>query len=378
MRGSVKVDVDTRPTTFRDRHHRAGAVVLAPLLCMVASVGAYAVEADPADDPGDGLRKLADARQLPLGTAFIWRGGFDRTAYERQVRMHFNSLTPEAGLYFRPLQPSRGVWSFATADAIVKFAQDNKMTARGQHLVWHHYFQKPEGLLPDWLVAGNFSRGEVAAILKEFIFTTMRHFKTTYPGVIKSWCVVNEAASGGDPATFMPSFWYDTLGPSFVDDAFRWAHEADPDAVLYYNDYGAEGMGAKSEFVYQLVKGLKSRGVPIHGVGLQCHFSLSDYPGRQAIQQNIDRLAAIGLAVYVTELDVKIEGDVTDERLRRQAGIYRDMIDLCLANRSCKSMTLWGFNDAQSWIDEKHAPTIMNRDYSPKPAFYELKNALSR
>lgn len=345
---------------------------------LVLALPVHAADPGPVLPEANGLRKLAERKHLPFGTAFCWREGFDRAAYNQQALAHFNSLTPETGLFFRPLQPKRGVWDFSAADAIVQFAQDHQMTARAQHLVWHHRFQKSEGLLPDWLVSGTFTQAEISSIMKDFIRTTMTHFKTKYPGVIKSWCVVNEAASGDDPATFTPSFWYDHLGASFVDDAFRCAHEADPDAILYYNDWGAEGMGPKSDFVYGLVKGLKSRGVPIHGVGLQCHFSLADYPGKAAIQQNIDRLAAAGLEIYITELDVKIEGGVTDAKLRQQAAIYRDMIDLCLGNASCKSFTLWGFNDAQSWLAEKEAPTIMNRDYSPKPAFYALKEVLAR
>jgi endo-1,4-beta-xylanase len=341
-------------------------------------VPVHAADSTPARPETDGLRQLADRKHLALGTAFAWPKGIDRAAHDREAQRHFNSLTPEIGLFFRPLQPKRGVWSFAAADAIVEFARDHHMTARGQHLVWHHRFQKSEGLLPDWLVSGNFTQAEISAIMKDFIRTTVTHFKTKYPGVIKSWSVVNEAASGTDPATFTPSFWYDHLGASFVDDAFRCAHEADPDAILYYNDWGAEGMGPKSDFVYNLVKGLKSRGVPIQGVGLQCHFSLTDYPGKAAIQRNIDRLAAAGFEVYITELDVKIEGGVTDAKLRQQAAIYRDMIELCLGNPSCKSFTVWGFNDAQSWLPEKEAPTIMTRDYSPKPAFFALKDALAQ
>jgi endo-1,4-beta-xylanase len=352
------------------------AITLFALRLLVVHV--HAADSVPTNFDSDGLRKLADAKHVSFGTAFAWRNGFDRTTYDQQASANFNSLTPEAGLYFRPLQPKRGVWDFATADSIVQFAQEHRMTARGQHLIWHHRFQKTEGLLPDWLISEQFTRSEVSAIMKDFIQTTMTHFKTKYPGVIKSWCVVNEAASGTDPATFTPSFWFDHLGASFVDDAFRWAHEADPEAILYYNDWGAEGMNAKSDFIYSMAKGLKSRGIPINGVGLQCHFSLTDYPGKAAIQQNIDRLAAAGLEIYITELDVKIEGDVTDGKLQQQAGIYRDMIDLCLDNAACKSFTLWGFNDAQSWLDEANSPTIMNRDYSPKPAFYELKRALAR
>ena len=345
---------------------------------LLSAMVVQAVEPGPAEPGNDGLRKLADGKHLAFGTAFAWRKGIDRAAYDRFARANFNSLTPESGVIFRCLQPSRGVWDFSIADSIVQFAQDNKMIARGQHLVWHHYFQKPESLLPDWLTTGAFSKAEISAIMKDFIEKTMIHFKTTFPGVIRAWCVVNEAASGTTPATFTPSFWYDNLGASFVDDAFAWAHNADPDAVLYYNDWGAEGMGPKSDFVYDLVKGLKSRNIPIHGVGLQCHFTLADYPGKAAIQQNIDRLVALGLEIYITELDVKIEGGVTDAKLQEQAKIYREVMELCLGNAACKAFTLWGFNDAQSWLDEACAPTIVTRDYSLKPSYLELRNALAK
>src|SRR5205085_2625309 len=127
-----------------------------------------------------------------------------------------------------------------------------------------------------------------------------------YRGRVNIWDVVNEALN--DDGTLRNSLWLQVIGPDYIDWAFRWAHEANPQAQLYYNDYGGEGLGPKSDAIYNLVKGLLRRGVPINGVGLQMHVSIDDYPKPQDVLANMQRLAALGLKVQITEMDVEVQG----------------------------------------------------------------------
>src|SRR5690606_4740701 len=150
-------------------------------------------------------------------------------------------------------------------------------------------------------------------------------------GRIPYWDVVNEAIDG---TTYRDTAWLRLIGEDYVELAFQFAHEADPDAILFYNDYGAEGMNAKSNAIYDMVADLVARGVPIHGVGLQAHITAGatepgQYLSQTNLDQNIARLGELGLMVHITELDVRFEGDATDELLQQQAADYYRFVESC-------------------------------------------------
>jgi len=198
-----------------------------------------------------------------------------------------------------------------------------------------------------------------------------------YSGRVGSWDVVNEALN--EDGTLRGSFWLQTLGPSYIADAFRFARQADPDAKLFINDYNVEGQNAKSDGLYNLVSDLQAQGVPIDGVGLQGHLIVGQTPGD--IQANIARFAALGVEVRITELDIRMTLPVDDAKLAQQADDYRGVIDACLAVPGCTGITTWGFTDKYSWIpgffDGQGAALPFDENYNPKPAYDALHAALA-
>jgi endo-1,4-beta-xylanase len=180
--------------------------------------------------------------------------------------------------------------------------------------------------------------------------------------------------------------WWRVIGPEYIDMAFRWAHEVDPDALLFYNDYGAEGLNGKSDAVYELVQGLLDRGVPIHGVGLQAHLVLSGQSNFDNVRANIQRLGDLGLQVHITELDIRIadasSGDEPGQaELERQAQMYGELLDVCLSEPSCTAFVLWGFTDRHSWIPWFRpgwgSALIFDESYRPKPAYDAMRQVLA-
>jgi len=208
--------------------------------------------------------------------------------------------------------------------------------------------------------------------MKDHIFTVVSHYR----GQVNMWDVVNEAI--GNDGKMRDTLWYRDIGPDYLDWAFRWAHEANPQAHLFYNDYGAEGLNLKSDAVYSLVKGMLQRGVPIYGVGLQMHTSILNAPVKQDVIANMNRLAALGLKVQITEMDVQIQGDTRPmaQRLTAQAKVYSDMLHVCLVVKTCESFVMWGFTDRYTWIPSAtghpDAPLIFDTNYRPKPAYTSM------
>ena len=241
------------------------------------------------------------------------------------------------------------------------------MQIRGHTLVWHK-------ALPDWLTQGNFSNWELDDILQKHVETVIKQYR----GQVQIWDVVNEAI--GDNGQLRDTLWSQTLRPDYIDRAFHLAHEADPQACLFYNDYGGEGRGYKSDKIYELVRGLLKRNVPIHGVGLQMHVSLKHSPRIQDVISNMQRLTDLGLEVQVTEMDVAFLDDPreTAEKLVQQARIYHNTLSACLSVPNVTAFVMWGFSDRYYWIDQEKsadAPLIFNEFYQPKPAYYALKEA---
>jgi endo-1,4-beta-xylanase len=288
----------------------------------------------------------------------------------------FNMLTPEDEAKMYVVQPQQGQFDFQKFDKLVAFAEQNKMVIRGHTLVWHQE-------LPEWLNSGRFSRDEAIQLLRNHITTVVGRYK----GRIAIWDVVNEAI-GDNGLRDTP--WKHLIGDDYVELAFRFAHEADPNALLFYNDYNAEGLGAKSDAVYALVKDFVTRGVPINGVGLQTHIAVGDTGAGgplapETLAQNIKRLGELGLQVQITEMDVAFKGQVSEDILRRQAGDYRRVLDTCLNSKYCTAFVVWGVSDKFSWLRDPRyydnpnvAPLLFDDSYKPKPAYYALQDLLAR
>lgn len=321
--------------------------------------------------PLNTLRSLAQARQFFVGSAVNVYALQKEPGYAAELAREFNMVTPETSMKFDATEPQPGVFTFDQGDAIVSFAREHGMQVRGHTLVWYY-------ALPGWLSNGKFSRDQLIAILRDHILTEVAHYR----GQVNIWDVVNEAVA--DDGTLRDTIWLRGIGPDYLDMAFRWAHQANPQARLFYNDYGDEGLGRKSDAVYALVKGMLQRGVPINGVGMQMHVSIDSYPKKADVLANMRRLEALGLEVQITEMDVKIQNDSRPMQVRfqLQAQVYGDMLSACLSEKRCTAFVMWGFTDRHSWIPaftgHPDAPLIFDTEYRPKPAYFALAQALQQ
>lgn len=315
----------------------------------------------------DTLRNLAQAAGIHIGTAVNVEALESDSAYARLLAREFDLVTPENALKFSVVQPERGRFDFTLADVLFAFAEAHHMQVNGHVLVWDQQ-------LPDWLTQGHFSRDELKTILHDHIRTLV----TRYRGRVASWDVAAEAV--GEDGKLRETFWSRGIGPDYLALAFRWAHEADPQARLRYNDYGGEGAGAKSDAIYTLVADLRTHRVPIDAVGLQMHIDLKDAPRAEDVRINMKRLAALGLETDITEMDVMLQLPASRADLKAQAGLYRAMLQTCLAVPQCRSFSTWGATDRYSWIPEffpgKGAALLFDADGRAKPAYYSVRRPL--
>jgi endo-1,4-beta-xylanase len=249
------------------------------------------------------------------------------------------------------------------------------MLIRGHTLIYYRS-------TPIWLAEGDWSRDELIEIMREHIFTVMGRYR----GQIHAWDVVNEAFERD--GSYRSNLWYDIIGPEYIELAFQFAREADPDALLFYNDVDAEGLNRRSNAIYSMAQDFKARGVPLDGIGLQMHSNAASFyafPSPERIERNMARLGALGLQIHITEMDVRLRQLAGDSaaRLAQQADIYASVAQLCLNEPACTALNFWGFTDKYSWIynhfggrypDE--APLIYDPEYRPKPAYYALGETL--
>ncbi len=329
----------------RDRHH-----------------GGYSV-------PQDSLRALGSRVGLRVGVAVnMDLLGTDKT-YTRIVNQQFSSVTAENVMKWEAVEPTRGKYSWSAADRLVESARQNGQLVRGHTLVWHSQ-------LPAWLnqSAPNMSSNQVRALLKKHVQDQARHFR----GKIWQWDVVNEAFN--EDGTLRDTIWLRTIGPDYIADAFRWAHQADPKAILFYNDYNVEGINAKSTAVYNLLRQLRRQHVPVGGFGAQGHLS-TRYPFPQDILQNLRRFGRLGLATAITEADVRHDLPVDPAEVNAQAEGYSLMLESCLLERSCISYTVWGFTDRYQWVPGafpgQGEAAIFDVNYNPKPAYNSMRRDLA-
>lgn len=342
------------------------------LLCIAAL--SFLLTGD-SDKPAT-LRQAADRINLLVGTA-VQPSLLSQPAYSETVSREYNMVEPENAMKWRALRPDKATFDFHDGDEIIRFAQAHGMKVRGHCLVWDHYN-------PDWLAPAHFTRAQLSDLMKEHITTVMKH----YAGQVFAWDVVNEALN--EKGEFKDSIWYNQPGiapsknSSYVEQAFRWAHEADPQALLFYNEAEGEGLNRKSDAVYDLMKNFKKRGVPIDGVGLQLHLSRLDYD-TAAVAANIKRLTALGLQVHITELDVSLpvdsSGHARDADIRKQADVYRGVTEACLQNDRCTAIQTWGFTDKYSWIGThsqhtRGAALPFDGNYKPKPSYDAMLDAI--
>jgi len=287
--------------------------------------------------------------------------------YSGVLGRHFNYLTAEYEMKWDAIERSRGASNFAAGDAIVAYGQSYGMKIKGHALIWH-------GSVPPWI--GSLSAPDLRVAFEDHIRSVAEHFR----GRVVAWDVVNEAIAD-DGSGLRDTIFRQKLGDQYIADAFRIARQADPQALLFYNDYGGEGLNQKSNRIYDLVQGLRAQGVPIDGVGLQMHVTASNPPSEASIASNMSRLASLGLLVNISEMDIRIRDLPAATRLETQRSVYRTIVSVCVAEPRCDAVTFWGFTDAHSWIDAQFGaddPLLFDDNYGAKPAYSGVFDALSR
>lgn len=294
------------------------------------------------------------------------------------IKRHFNSITAENEMKPEALEPYEGTFNFSIADEYLNFCKKNNIAIRGHTLVWHQqtpswFFKNPQ--TGEKLTNSEKDKKILLERLRKYIQTVVSRYK----GRIYAWDVVNEAIDENQPDGFRRSDWFNILGPEYIEKAFIYAHQADPNAQLFYNDYSTENP-IKREYIYKLIKGLKEKGVPIHGVGLQCHISVS-WPSVEEVERTIKLFSSIpGIKIHVTEIDISVAkefGEDIDEETKRylliqQARKLKDLFEVFKKYKNVvTSVSFWGLKDDYSWL-KGDFPLLFDKDYQPKFAFWSL------
>jgi endo-1,4-beta-xylanase len=320
---------------------------------------------------------------FPIGVAVTPQQLKD-SAQRKLILTHFNSLTAENAMKMGPIHPEENRYEWKGADEIVNFATANGLKVRGHNLCWHT--QTPKWIFKDSL-GNQVSKTVLLQRLKAHINTVVSRYK----GKIYAWDVVNEAISDNPKELLRNSLWYQICGEDYIAKAFEYAHEADPKAVLFYNDYNTESSEKRAR-ILKLLKMLIDKGVPIHAVGLQGHWSIKD-PSAEQLKTSIDQYVSLGLKVQITELDVSV---YTDGNIPEQAGsntaspftpalqeqqaaqygkffkIFRDY------KKSITGVTFWNLSDRYSWLDNfpvrgrKNFPLLFDTELKPKQAYWNV------
>lgn len=337
-------------------------IVLAIIACCAAPLTAQS------------LRQLAAERNIRLGAAAD-PSRLNEAPYAATLSAEFSQLEPENTMKFAPIHPSPTAYNFSPSDALVSFARANNMAVRGHTLIWHNQN-------PGWLTNGGYTSVQLSSILQDHINTVVRR----YAGQVYAWDVVNEAFN--DNGTLRSTIWYNSpgiggTGADYIEQAFRWARAADPQTLLFYNDYSAELTNAKSDAIYRMAQDFRSRGVPIDGIGMQMHLT-TNVGSLASIESNMRRITDLGLQIHITELDVRIpvnsSGAAAEAALATQAQIYRDIVALCLKFPLCTSIQTWGFTDKYSWVPGSFpgmgAALLFDANYQPKPAYHSIATVL--
>jgi len=299
------------------------------------------------------------------------------------ITQQYNSITPENQMKPKQIHPQENKWNWEPADRIVNFAKQNNMKVRGHALVWHQN-------APAWMISEN---GKLAS--KEFLFAKMKNHIVTmmehYKNDVYCWDVVNEAISDNPNEIFRgKDSLYQIAGEEYVEMAFRYAREADPNAQLFYNDYRFTNPDKRKK-IFDLVKRLKDKGVPIDGVGMQSHYTPGEVTEKY-LQETIDMFSGLGLKIQVTELDVSVynyrdkngpdadikDTEYTDQRRKKQEEMYAMLFDVYRKNKAViTGVTLWGTSDMKknfrsNRIGKMDYPFLYDENMKPKQVFYKI------
>ena len=334
----------------------------------------------------DAVPALKDNVPFPIGTVISPNDLYGSNGHLNIIKKHFNVIVAENAMKPDAIAKSRGNYDFSQTDKLIAFAKENNITVRWHTLCWHSQ-------TPAWLSqnknGGKATREEALENLKTYIFTVMEHNKGKG---IDSYDVVNECLldngklrTGNEGAK-----WYDCIGDDYVDYAFKYAHEADPNAMLVINDYSLESNKQKREGMYKLVKGMKDRGIKVDGIGMQMHIDING-PSIKEIKETIDYFSTLGVKVLVTELDMSLytwddkSRSLDDVKLTKaldtQTKRYKELFDMFAEEYKAGKLyqvLIWGIDDGSSWKNNfpvygrQDYPLLFDRSKQPKDCFWAI------
>ena len=364
--------------------HIASALLIAAFVAACGNQKATVVEEPSLKDA------VGDKFLMGVALNVNQSSGVD-TSSIKLVKQHFNSIVAENCMKCEVIHPEEDRYDFTLADQFVSFGEKNGMAVIGHCLIWHSQ-------LAPWFCVDEKGNNVTPEVLKQRMKNHITTIVTRYKGRIKGWDVVNEAIL--EDGSYRKSKFYEILGEEFIPLAFQYAHEADPDAELYYNDY-AMNMPGKREGVVKLVSSLKEKGIRIDAVGMQGHMGM-DYPDINEFEQSIVAFAGTGVKVMVTEWDmsalptVKQSANISDtvayqkmlnpypetlpdsvskawnNRMKQFFGLFEKHADVI------SRVTAWGVSDSDSWKNDfpvkgRHDyPLLFDRNYQPKPFVKEI------
>jgi endo-1,4-beta-xylanase len=308
-----------------------------------------------------------------VGTAINYGLLCSDTVYRRIAVKQFNSITAENDFKPECLHPEPLFYDWAPADSIAKFCAETGKRLHGHTLLWHKQ-------LPPWMTDFQGNAADWEEMLRTHIHTIVSHYK----GKVLAWDVVNEAFD--EDGTLSRTIWLEHIGPDYIEKAFRFAHEADPDALLFYNDFNLESNSVKRSSAISFLNDLKNKGVQVDGIGLQMHISIS-YPSASQIATALQEIAEAQFRVHISELDISVNPDnkdieLTDKLLAKQADLLEKIVTSYnqLLEQYRYGITFWGITDKYSWLrsfyKREDYPLLYDDNYEPKPCYCKLKEVL--
>lgn len=319
-------------------------------------------------------KSLADCVNFYCGSVIDLNRMSFNLEYEMIVNTQFNSVTAENIMKPEFLHPSENTFNWSEADQLADYCASNSKRLHGHTLIWHQQ-------LPYWMLNFQGAKTDWENMMKEHIFQIVNHFK----GKVASWDVVNEAFN--DDGTLRNSIWKEHIGCSYIEKAFEYAHEADPNAKLFYNDYSLALNPKKRKAVISLLNRLKGKGIPIDGIGMQMHI-FNGSPDNVELSKAIDDIWKNDYLVHISELDISINPlsqqmqKAPQEELNRQAEKYLYIFKSYdrIPDKYKFGITIWGVGDSDSWIryffNRDDYPLLFDDNYLPKPAFCKLISEL--
>lgn len=358
---------------------------LTGLLSMFVAGSAFAQFGMPVDNGPASLKDAYDG-YFTVGVAVNQRNVSDSTQIEL-IKKEFNSITAENDMKPGELHPAEGVWNWERGDKIADFCRKNGIKLRGHCLVWHSQFC-------DWM----FNDKNGKPVSKEVFYSRLRdhihQVVNRYKDVVYAWDVVNEAMSdagrgwrGHEPNPYRESKLYKLCGDEFIAKAFEYAHEADPDAILFYNDYNA-ATPIKRDRIYNMVKKMQDAGVPITGIGMQGHYNIYG-PSEEDVDSALTKYSELVDHIHITELDIRCNEEMGgqlrfsrgennaippyiatlhEDQFARIFRVFRKHTDVI------DNVTMWNLSDADSWLGVNNHPLLFDENLKPKKAYYAVKN----